>query len=275
MHKRNTLEEVTRCWQLRSSDPGLRTEAVERCPSTSGSAPPPPNGITFPVSERFAGRHARGQHAFTLIEVLVVVAIIALLLSILLPSLHRARAQGQQTVCLANQHTLALAFVQYAAEFRDAIVLSFTDQYSWVDWPKLPNGHYLTEDELLHATDVEAHKRGIRDGKLYRYTKTVEAYHCPSDGRDKRVNVGGALAYVTYSMLNCMNGDDEWERVIGGTHVTKVTAAIRRPGRQDRVRRGVRSARAEHGFVGHVPEPRGVDRPADRLAPGLQHARFC
>lgn len=186
-------------------------------------------GTTFPIRGWFAGRSARGRCAFTLIEVLVVVAIIALLLSILLPSLQRAREQGQQAVCLANQHTLALAFVQYAAEFRDAIVMSFTDQYSWVDWPKLPNGHYLTESELQRATDIEAHKRGIRDGKLYRYTKTVEVYHCPSDGRDRRVAVGGSLAYVTYSMLNCMNGDDGWESTIGGTHVTKVTSAIRRP----------------------------------------------
>ncbi len=215
--------------------PFLRSRSSHR--SSREMNPPHPRGhaaarrgLKCPISEWFAGRSACGQCAFTLIEVLVVVAIIALLLSILLPSLHRAREQGKQAVCLANQHTLALAFVQYAAEFRDAIVPSFTDQYSWVDWPKLPNGRYLTEDELQRATDVEAHKRAIRDGKLYRYTKAVEVYHCPSDGRDRRVSVGGALAYVTYSMLNCMNGDNEWERVIGGTRVTKLTSAIRRPG---------------------------------------------
>jgi prepilin-type N-terminal cleavage/methylation domain-containing protein/prepilin-type processing-associated H-X9-DG protein len=44
----------------------------------------------------------RGRPAFTLIEILVVVAIIALLIAILLPALTNARNQAQATVCLSN-----------------------------------------------------------------------------------------------------------------------------------------------------------------------------
>ncbi|MGE0479605.1 MAG: type II secretion system protein [Phycisphaerae bacterium] len=62
---------------------------------------------------------ARRPRGFTLIELLVVVAIIALLISILLPSLQRAREQGKATVCRSNLHQLALATTYYAQENND------------------------------------------------------------------------------------------------------------------------------------------------------------
>ncbi len=54
--------------------------------------------------------------AFTLIEVLVVVAIIALLVSILLPSLNRARRQSKVVVCSSNIAQLARGMMTYAAD---------------------------------------------------------------------------------------------------------------------------------------------------------------
>jgi prepilin-type N-terminal cleavage/methylation domain-containing protein len=54
------------------------------------------------------------QRAFTLIEVLVVVAIIALLAAILLPSLARARHQSKRVVCQSNLHQLGLVWNMYA-----------------------------------------------------------------------------------------------------------------------------------------------------------------
>jgi len=54
--------------------------------------------------------------AFTLIELLVVISIIALLVSILMPALSNARQQATGAVCLANQKTMALAWVMYCDE---------------------------------------------------------------------------------------------------------------------------------------------------------------
>jgi prepilin-type N-terminal cleavage/methylation domain-containing protein len=57
--------------------------------------------------------------AFTLIELLVVVAIIALLISILLPALRDAREQAKIARCLANYKQLTTVTVQYLIDFGD------------------------------------------------------------------------------------------------------------------------------------------------------------
>jgi prepilin-type N-terminal cleavage/methylation domain-containing protein len=54
------------------------------------------------------------KRGFTLIEVLVVIAIIALLIGILLPALSMARAEGQKAKCLANLRALGQAFATYS-----------------------------------------------------------------------------------------------------------------------------------------------------------------
>jgi prepilin-type N-terminal cleavage/methylation domain-containing protein len=67
--------------------------------------------------------HAHASKAsmrgFTLIEVLVVVAIIALLVSILLPSLKAARDQARWTTCLANMSNLPKAVLMFAQTHQD------------------------------------------------------------------------------------------------------------------------------------------------------------
>lgn len=61
------------------------------------------------------------QRGFTLIELLVVVAIIALLISILLPSLGSAREQAKRTVCQSNIHQLMLITTYYATDNADRL----------------------------------------------------------------------------------------------------------------------------------------------------------
>lgn len=64
---------------------------------------------------RSNGYQSRGQTGFTLVELLVVIGIIALLISILLPALNRARDQAKTVQCLSNLRQLGQGFQLYAA----------------------------------------------------------------------------------------------------------------------------------------------------------------
>ena len=98
----------------------------------------------------------RSKRAFTLIELLVVISIIALLLSILMPTLRKAQEQAGRTVCAANQKQILVAIETYACSY---------DQW----YPVWSAGKWKGVDGTLMSCG---------------FLKSDGTFQCPSDNAD-------------------------------------------------------------------------------------------
>lgn len=98
------------------------------------------------------------KQAFTLVELLVVIGIIALLIAILLPALSKAREAAGNAVCLSNLRSIGQANLMYAMDNKDSIVWPMTKksngnaEFYWWDFL----GPYLGKNSVGTPAVVKA-----------------------------------------------------------------------------------------------------------------------
>lgn len=120
--------------------------------------------------------------AFTLIEVLVVVAIIALLVSILLPALRRARELSRRAVCLSNLHQQGLGMNAYASENNS--YLPMRGHYGYLIKQQISDHEWQTVNygalygRFLIETPPPPPQAPLKSKKSY-VGKNVDLFTCP------------------------------------------------------------------------------------------------
>ncbi len=131
------------------------------------------------------------RQAYTLVELLTVIAIMVLLAAILLPALSRAKAKAEEVTCLNNLKQLQTCAKLYSLD-HDGLLLPNRYAYNlYTKAPSLGFSNDLTWCPGLAPFDTTT--ENIERGLLFPYNESTDIYRCPSDKSRVRTPEGEFL----------------------------------------------------------------------------------
>jgi len=145
------------------------------------------------------------RKAFTLVELLVVIGIIALLISILLPSLNRAREQANWLKCMSNLRQVGQAMTMYCNNNKGRFPTAGagTKPYDWIFWEDWPVG--VNPNRKLDNSMIAPYL-GI--------PVNPEVLRCPSDIIENHVSKGYGYTYSSNYLITRLPAPD-WAGIYG------------------------------------------------------------
>ena len=160
-------------------------------------------------------RPSKISRAFTLVELLVVIGIIALLMGILLPSLSVARESAKSLACLSNLRQLATAATLYT----NANHGSFPPAY-WLESrpPLVINANW----DFTTIRDTSTSTTRVEPGLLWQGAAGAQVQQCPSfDGRSNSL----ADPYTGYNYNTSFIGHGQSESIPAPIKATQIRSA--------------------------------------------------